>query len=128
MVGKVHPDAIKVAARHGHAYNLANRALGLLRVEADSRSRIEKGNLERGKVRPRHLDEASGTGLLQVLRLCNILGIDDGYGPLAPVGIILVQQHPTVEVTFHPSQVIYRPRNLGCAELVELPHMVEPVF
>ncbi|MNE80634.1 hypothetical protein D3C80_1772230 [compost metagenome] len=102
--------------------------MGLLRVKADSRSRIEEGNLKRREVGPRHLDKASGTGLFQVLRLCNILGIDDSYGPLAPVGIILVQQHPAVEVTFHPRQVIYRPRNLGCAELVELPHMVEPVF
>lgn len=128
MVGKIHSDAVKVASGHGHTYNFSDRAWRLLRVKAHTRPWIEECDLKRCEVGPRHLDKASGSRLLKVLWSRNILGIYDSYGPLASVGIILVQQHPSVEITFYPRQVIYRAWNLNGAEFVELPHMVEPIL
>ncbi|MCO1445307.1 hypothetical protein L0Z08_29370 [Burkholderia multivorans] len=80
MIGKIHPDTIKVATDHRHVNNLANWALGPLGIEADSRSRIEECDLERSEIGPRHLDETSGARLLQVLGLGDIFGIDDSTG------------------------------------------------
>src|SRR5690606_34526083 len=125
---KIDPDAIKVAARDSHADHLATRTFGLLGVQADARSWVKEGDLECSEIGPCHLDETSGPRLLQVLRFGNVFGIDDCYGPFAPVGVILVKQRLAVEITFHPRQVIYRSRYLSRAQLGELPHMVEPVL
>ncbi|AOS05038.1 hypothetical protein ATY43_01445 [Xanthomonas oryzae pv. oryzae] len=66
--------------------------------------------------------------MLQVIRLGNILGVDRRHGALTPVAIVLVQKHLAVEVTLDTRKVIYRPRNLGRAQLGMLPYVVQAVF
>ena len=60
--------------------------------------------------------------------LGNILGIDRCHGALTPVAVVLVQEHLAIEVPLDARQVVYRPRNLGRAQLGVLPYVVQAVF